>query len=293
MLDAGSKILRILAEEHRCAEGTVSGMRRRVYEILTGPRPDDRLGRVISYALLALIAANVIASVLETDVEIRARAPELFDVFELVSVVVFTAELVLRVWSCTADPDFADGIRGRLRLLGRPMSVIDILAIAPFYIALLSPAVLDLRFLRALRLLRLFRMLRIRRVASAFSTLVRVITSRRAELGVTLAFVIVATLVAAGAMFVVERGEPGTQFTSIPRAMWWGICTVTTVGYGDIVPVTAVGRFIAGIVAFVGICAIALPVGILSSGFVDEINRKNRDVTIAAGVCTTCGRALE
>jgi voltage-gated potassium channel len=269
------------------------GMRRRVYEILTEPRPEDRFGRAISYALLVLIAANVVASVLETDREIRAHAPAFFYYFERFSVAVFTIELVLRVWSSSADPQFADGIRGKLRVLASPMSIVDILAIAPFYVALLFPGLLDLRFLRVLRLLRLFRMLRIRRVAAAFSTLVRVIASRRAELGVTLAFVVVATLLSAGAMYVAERGEPATQFTSIPRAMWWGICTVTTVGYGDIVPATAIGRFIAGVVAFIGICAIALPVGILSSGFVDEINRRNREAMNEGTVCATCGRALE
>ena len=263
-------------------------MRRRVYEILTEPRPDDRVGRVISFALLALIAANVVASVVETDAEIRASAPQFFHDFELVSVVIFTIELVLRFWSCSADPELGGGLRARLRLALRPMSIVDVLAIVPSLFELLMHGLFDLRFLRVLRLLRVFRMLRVPRVSRAFSTLVRVITSRRAELGITLAFVIVATLVAAGVMYLVERGEAGTQFTSIPRAMWWAICTVTTVGYGDLVPMTAVGRFVAGVVAFIGICAIALPVGILSSGFVDEINRKNREA-ITSPPCPCCG----
>jgi voltage-gated potassium channel len=268
-------------------------MRRRVYEILTGPRADDRLGRAISFGLLALIALNVIASVLETDAAIYAQAPRLFHYFERVSLVVFTVELLLRFWSCSSDPAFGRGVRGRLRLAMRPMSVVDILAIAPSYAELLLPGFFDLRFLRALRLLRIFRMLRVPRVSRAFNTLARVIMSRRTELGITLAFVAIATLIAAGAIFLVERHEANTQFTSIPRAMWWAICTVTTVGYGDIVPLTALGRVIAGVVTFVGICAIALPVGILSSGFVDEINQRNREKLATGSICSTCGRVCE
>lgn len=226
--------------------------------------------------LLLLIAANVIASILETEPEWELRGHAFFVGFEWFSVAVFSVEYGLRLWSCTADPRFAMPVRGRLRLMLRPMSLVDLAAILPFYLELLLPGTLDLRFLRALRLLRFFRLLRSSRIANAFSMMVRVLQGKRVELAVSFAIVVVAMLVAAGALYVAERNEPGTPFTSIPRSMWWAVETISTIGYGDMIPTTAVGRVVAGLVAIIGICAVALPVGIVSSGFIDEINRSKQ-----------------
>lgn len=261
-------------------------MRRRVYEILHNPRPGDTLGRVVSVALLVLIAVNVGANVIETDAEIAARAPELFRSFEIASVIVFTIEYVLRIWSAVEDPRFA-GSFGHLRAALRPMTIIDLLAFAPFYITLIGPSSIDLRYLRVLRLLRIFRLLRSRHISDAFTMLARVIQGKRAEIGVTLAVVAAAMLLSAGAMYMVEHQQPNTQFTSIPRAMWWAIVTVTTIGYGDMVPSTPLGQVLGGFVGFLGICALALPVGILSSGFIEEINRKQQ--AMGPHLCPKCG----
>jgi voltage-gated potassium channel len=261
-------------------------MRRRVYEILNNPRPGDTLGRAISFGLLLLIAANVTANVLETDAEIEALSPEFFRAFEVVSVAVFTIEYLLRVWSAAEDPRFA-GLAGRLTAASRPMALVDLAAFAPFYITLLSPTALDLRYLRVLRLLRIFRLLRSRHIADAFSMLARVIQGKKAEIGVTLAVVGAAMLLSAGLMYLVEHDQPDSLFTSIPRSMWWAIITITTIGYGDMVPTTALGKVLGGFVGFLGICALALPVGLLSSGFIEEINRKDSEK--AARPCPRCG----
>lgn len=271
---------------------SLEAVRQRIYEIVTSPRPDDRLGRAISFGLMLLIATNVVASILETDAEIRARAPGLFANFERVSLAVFTTEYVLRVWSCTVDPRFSHPVTGRLRMLVTPMLLVDFLAIGPTYVDLFLPGTLDLRFLRVLRLMRLFRLFRFGRLGGAFMTLVRVIQAKRTELGVTLAFVAVATVVAAGAIYWFEHDEPDTQFTSIPRAMWWSIVTITTVGYGDMVPQTMPGHLIGAFVAFVGICALALPVGILSSGFIEELARAKAEPAPTAATCPHCGGEL-
>ena len=266
---------------------TTSRARARVYEVLTNPPPGDTMGRVIGFAIMLLIAGNVTASILETDVDLARRAPEFFQWFERISVAVFTVEYLARLWASSADPRFGPGIRGRLRMALTPMALVDLAAIAPFYVDLISPGAVDLRFLRVLRLLRLFRLLRIRRLSESLAMLGRIASSKRAELGVTLGVVVVAVLLSAGAMYLVERSQPSTQFTSIPRAMWWAICTVTTVGYGDMVPTSPPGQAIAGFVAFIGICALALPVGILSSGFIDEINR--RKSLLGVNACPHCG----
>jgi voltage-gated potassium channel len=263
-------------------------MRRRIYEILTNPRSDDLTGRIVSFGMLLLIAANVVMSVLETDAELAMRAPKLFFWFERASVAIFTLEYIARLWSCTTDPRFSASWKARLRLAVRPMSLVDLMAIAPFYFELFLPGTLDLRFLRALRLLQLFRLFRFGRLAGALAMLVRVVRTKRAELGVTLAVVGIAVLMAAGAIYTVEHDEPKTMFTSIPRAMWWSVVTITTVGYGDMTPTTPIGQVIGGVVAFIGICALALPVGILSTGFFDELNRVERS-SPAIRACPHCG----
>lgn len=260
-------------------------VRRRIYEILNTPRPGDTLGRVIGLLLLLLIAANVAANIIETDAEIAASAPSFFRSFEIASVVIFTLEYVLRIWSAVEEPRFS-GRFGRLKMALSPMALIDLAAFAPFYLTLFAPTALDFRYLRVLRLLRIFRLLRSRRVSESFSMLARVLQAKRVEIGVTIAVVAAAMLLSAGAMYMVEHQQPGTQFTSIPRTMWWAIVTITTIGYGDMVPSTPLGQLIGGFVGFLGICALALPVGILSSGFIEEVNRKS---TTAVQTCPNCG----
>lgn len=264
-------------------------LRRRVHEILTSHGPHDGLGRVVNGLLLLLIGANVVANVVETDREIAARAPGFFASFEAVSVAVFAVEYVLRLWAATVDPRFAHPVWGRVRFALRPTSLVDLMVIAPYYVYLLLPGSVDLRFLRAVRLLRIARLFRSERLRAVFATLGRVLHAKRTELAVTLVLVTLAVLVSAGAIYLVEHREPGTPFTSIPRAMWWAVVTITTVGYGDMAPATPLGQLIGGVVAFVGICAIALPVGILSSGYVEEVNRAR---TAESHRCPHCGGAL-
>ena len=124
-------------------------VRRRVHDILTSHGPHDRFGRVVNGLLLLLIGANVVANVLETDREIAARAPGFFAGFEAVSLVVFTVEYVLRLWAATADPRFAHPVWGRARFALRPSCLVDLLVLAPYYVYLLLPGSVDLRFLRA------------------------------------------------------------------------------------------------------------------------------------------------
>src|SRR5688572_32459839 len=104
-------------------------MKRRIYEILTNTRPHDRVGRIVSFALMTLIALNVVACIIETDAAIRTRLGPVLDGFEIFSLVVFTIEYILRIWSCTADPRFAGTVSGRVRMMLTPMALIDLVAI--------------------------------------------------------------------------------------------------------------------------------------------------------------------
>lgn len=266
-------------------------MRRRVFEILTTPRPDDRLAKIINVALLLLIAANVVANIVETDAELARQGAAFFRWFEIISVAVFTVEYVLRLWSCTASPAVGGRVSSRLRQALRPMTLIDLVAIAPFYLDLLVPGGIDLRFLRVMRLMRLMRLFRVGPVSAGFARLGRVIMAKRVELGVSMSVVAVATVLAAGGMYLVEHHEEGSPFTSIPRAMWWSVVTITTVGYGDMTPVTPLGKTLGSLVALIGVCSLALPVGIISSGYITEPEPEDEDDEEPTQ-CPHCGRVV-
>lgn len=250
----------------------MAGLKRRVYEILVEPPEGDRLANGVSLGILALIAANVIVSVAETEPELAAAWPRFFYWFEVFSVAVFTVEYVGRLWSCTADDRYAGAIAGRFRIAREPMSIIDLLAIAPFYVQALVPG-LDLRFVRALRLFRLFRVFKVGRYAESFVMIAKVFKDKREELAISVVIVLIAVILASSVMWLCENEAQPEAFRSVPSGMWWAIITITTIGYGDVSPVTGAGKVVGGIIAFLGVCIFALPVGILGSAFLDEVQR--------------------
>ena len=261
--------------------------RRRTYELLEREVGSTRLDLAFDLFITALIVTNVCAVTLETVRWIEQPLHPFFVGFEIFSVAVFSAEYVLRLWSCPADPRYADGWRGRLRYARSPMPLIDLLAVAPFYLEFVA---FDLRFVRALRLFRLFRIFKLARYADSMRTLGVVLRSRREELLVTLFVVFVLLVFASSAMYYVENEAQPEQFSSIPAAMWWGAATLTTVGYGDIYPVTTAGRVLGAAIAVLGVGLFALPTGILASAFTEELQKKRRRERL---VCPHCGEEIE
>jgi voltage-gated potassium channel len=261
-------------------------MRRRVFTLLSTAESGDRASRMVDVFLAVLIVANVLAAIFQTVESLYQAWHVWFDAFEIASVAVFTAEYALRIWSCTTDPRYRSPIGGRLRFALTPLLLIDLLAIAPFYLS--SVITLDLRMLRAVRLVRLLRVLKIARYSESLQVLGRVLVAKRQELLVTLVPVGVLLVIASTLMYYTERDAQPDQFSSIPAAMWWGVATLTTVGYGDVFPVTAAGKVIAAFIALLGIGLFALPAGILGSGFVEELQRKRQPPE----QCPHCGRSL-
>jgi len=266
--------------------GRIMRLKRRIFEVVEVAGAGDKLSRAFDVFIVSLITLNVVAIIMETVDPIRRACPEAFSVFEVMSVVMFSAEYALRVWSCTAYPDYSRPIGGRLRFAARPLLVVDLLAVLPFYLPFVG---LDLRFLRALRLFRLFRIAKLGRYSTALQTLGRVLVAKKAELGVTLFTLLLLLVVASCMMYYAEADAQPGKFSSIPAAMWWGVATLTTVGYGDVYPVTAAGKAVAAIIAILGIGMFALPAGILGSGFVAEIQRRRS----APRKCPHCGKDVE
>jgi voltage-gated potassium channel len=230
---------------------------------------NNKASRLIGVSLVALIAANVAAVVLESVPSLREQYAQGFHWFEIVSVVIFTVEYVIRVALCCSDKKYAGPLTGRLKYMLSPMAVIDLLAILPFYLPMFF--VLDLRFLRALRLLRVVRIFKLGRHSDALRMLSRVFSRKKEELSICVFAVLLLLIIVSSVMFHVEHDAQPDQFSSIPATMWWGVATLTTVGYGDIYPITALGKMLAAVMALLGVGLFALPAGILASGFAEEI----------------------
>ena len=252
--------------------------RHKAYVVLEGGRTGGIIGHAVEGILITLIVSNVLAYTLQSISSVDARFGGFFSILEWVSVAIFTVEYLARLWTAPEDPTTPKGeMRGRIAFALRPMMVIDFLSIAPAYIALFIPFV-DLRFLRLIRLLRL---LKIARYSPALSTLAQVLAEERRALYGTVLLLLIAMVFAAAAMHVVEGGDPtaNVAFKTMPGSMYWAITTLTTVGYGDVTPTTWLGRFISGITMIVGLGLFALPVGIVATGFVNSIHRRDFVVT--------------
>ena len=248
--------------------------------------PVSRVGRVVSASLAVLIVLNIVALVVGTVEEIHQISPRAFLVFEAVSVGVFTVEYLFRVWSCTRDPRFARPVLGRLKFMVSPLALVDLLAILPFYAAVFNLTGLDLRVLRAARLVG--RIARLGRYATGIRTLAFVVQAKKSELLSVITVLLLLLLLSSSLVFYAEHGAQPDKFSSIPETMWWGIITLTTVGYGDVYPVTVIGRVLAGVMAILGIGLFALPAGILGSGFIEAIQRNPE----TPGVCPHCGERI-
>jgi voltage-gated potassium channel len=250
--------------------------RLKVHDILEVGGDAHPAGRIVNGFLVALIIANGIAFTAETVDSVYARWGPQLDAFNTFSVMVFTVEYVLRLWSSVEIPllHHLPHWRARLKFAMRPMMIIDLLAILPWYIHAVVP--IDLR---VLRMLRLFRLLKLVRYSPALQTLKRVVAHEwRALLGALLSMMIL-LLFAATMIYFLERDAQPQNFGSIPASAWWALETLTTVGYGDVTPITALGKVFGGIVMLFGLCMFALPVAIIATGFSQESARHEFVVT--------------
>jgi voltage-gated potassium channel len=251
-------------------------LRHRLYEILEQGAVGSRMGVIVGRALMLLVVINLAAVTLESVPEVGAKYRALFLAIETVSLTMFTLEYALRLWVAVEhEPHrhFRPG-RARWRYALSPAGLIDLLTVLPFWLAFVAP-----NELRVVLVFRVFRFLKLARYSPSMRSLLDVIrTERRALFGCLVIFA-GATLIAATVMHVAERGAQPDKFGSIPEAMWWAIVTLGTVGYGDVVPITPLGRMIAAVTICAGFIMIALPIGIVATGFSREIHRRDFVVT--------------
>ena len=258
-------------------------MIRTLYDILE-EAPGSRVGKYLSLFLAMLIALNVVVLIIGTIPDIEDYAVHrTFWLVEVVTISIFTTEYALRLAVCTVDPKYRHPVFGRLRYALTPMALIDLAAIVPFYVLLVGVSGnVDLRFLRAVRLIS--RLMKLGGHSSGLAKLAHVFYVKRRELATVLSVLGFLLVVASSLMYFVEHAEQPENFSSIPTTMWWGIVTLTTVGYGDLAPITPSGRILAAVIAVLGIGMFALPAGILGAGFIEGMSRKT---------CPHCGQPLE
>jgi voltage-gated potassium channel len=251
-----------------------SKTRRRVFEILEVVNPEDFTTRVFFVFITTLIIANVFAVMLDTVEDLHIKYYDVFWRFEVFSVGVFTLEYLLRIWSCIENVNFRSPITGRLKFGFTPLALVDLFAILPFYLPLLIP--FDLRFIRILRLFRVFRVLKVGRYSEAMKTVSDVVKKTKEEVVTSIFILLILLMIVSTLMYYAEHEAQPQKFRNVFDAMWWAIITLTTVGYGDIYPVTLIGKILASIAAILGIGMFAIPAGILASGFLEEIQKKRR-----------------
>lgn len=260
-------------------------LKQRIYEILETHSGEDKPGQLFKFFITALIVTSTLSVILETVPYLADRYQLFFHWFEIFTITIFTIEYAARLWSCTTDSELAHPITGRIRMALRPLTLVDLLAIAPFYFPLFGA--LDLRFMRSLRLLRLLRLFKLGRYSDSLHIMGRVFRAKKGELSVTLFVASILLIIVSSLMFFIENSAQPDKFSSIPAAMWWGMATLTTIGYGDIFPITLAGKVLGSFSALIGIGMFALPAGILGSAFMEEINKRN-----LPKICPHCKKAL-
>jgi len=251
----------------------IKRIRRMVYDVLQNDDHDTTLSRYVDYFLIFLIMTNVAAVIAESVDQWYYPYQSYFDGFENFSIVVFSIEYLLRFWSVAeAKPDNTTW-RQRFNWMRSPSALVDLIAIAPAFFNFF--VTIDLRFLR---ILRLFRILKLTRYFASLRILLVVISKERGSFQAVIFILIIMIVTASSGIYLVENHAQPEEFESIPKAMWWAVVTLTTVGYGDVIPVTMAGKILGAIITILGVGLAALPAGILATGLANELNQRREEL---------------
>ena len=247
-------------------------IQKRTSQLLSKGNVADKPSQYVDMILFILIVLNIAAVCLESVKHIGNEYKVAFNAFEFFSVVIFSIEYVLRVWSAPARNDLGNSTNfiKRMKYIFSFTGLIDFLAIIPSILPYFFGG-LDLRWLRVLRLLRL---LKISNYSSALEDFFSAIKADWRSFSAALYLMVIALFLSSALMYIAEHDSQPEKFSSIPETMWWGLITLTTVGYGDVSPVTPLGKIIGAFTAIMGVCTVALLTGIVASAFANQRAQK-------------------
>lgn len=271
-----------------------SKLKRRIFAIIQPAEDGNVASRIFDLAIMVLIFASVASVFIATFALPRGVIRWLIR-FEIISVAIFTVEYLLRMW--TSDLLYSELSRGRafVKYVFSPMAIIDLVAILPFYLPMILP--INLIGIRAIRLVRLLRIFKMNRYSDALVSIGDVFKNKLREITASLFFVFLLLIIASLLIYYAEHDAQPDNFANAFSGLWWAVATLTTVGYGDIYPITAAGRILGAFIAIMGIGVVAIPTGILSSGFVELLEKqkeadKDKESGDEVKFCPYCGKKL-
>lgn len=267
-------------------------MKRKIFNIINSDSGTPSFAsKIFDVSIITLIILNVVTIIIDT-FDIPEWLNTVMTWIEIVSVIIFTIEYFLRIWVADMVYPKMSPLRARLKYIFSFMAIIDLLAILPFYVPFLIP--IDLRVLRMLRIIRLLRIFKINRYTTALSTIANVFKRKQHQLLSSMAVVIILMIIAAVLMYNIENEAQPDAFDNAMSALWWAVATLTTVGYGDVYPVTILGKILSAVIAILGIGLVAVPTGILSSGFVESMEEeKQKAEDDEKCYCPYCGKKIK
>ena len=245
--------------------------RKRIWTLLEPANENDKLSKIVDIFLVSLIFFNILSVILETVDVLYLSYKNYFRYFEYFSVIIFSLEYISRLWACIENKKSDEtNLKARFRYVFSFSAIVDAIAILPSLLAFIFPTV-DLRFVRALRI---FRLLKFSRYSNSINNLLLVLWDQRKSFGAAFFILFIVLIISSSGMYLVEKDVQPEKFGSIPQAMWWSIVTLTTVGYGDVSPVTPLGKVIGAFTAIMGVCTVALLTGIVATSFSNQRTRK-------------------
>lgn len=264
-------------------------LKTKIYHLVEKGSHGRRMNKFFDYFIMALILISVFVIIFESFPEINAELVIAFQIFNVFSIIIFTIEYLMRVYVSDLTHPSSSRLKSALKFIFSAYGLIDLLAIIPFYLPMLIKT--DLRFLRILRLIRFLRVLKINRYNNSLNIIGEVIREKKAELAVTGFVTILILFLASFLMYYVEGEHQPEQFAHIIASFWWAVATLTTVGYGDVYPITGLGKVISGFIAIMGIGIVALPTGLISAGFMSKIEKLRQNDTNEQ--CPHCGKDID
>jgi len=268
-----------------------SKLQQRVYEYIRDDGKGGSVNSIISSTIMFIIIISVILVILETFEGFSSGVKQTFYYIEMIAVIIFTIEYLLRIWVAPYKYPEMSSFRARIKYIRSPMAVIDILAVIPFYLPLLIP--MNLMALRALRLLRLLRLLKMNRYTNGLSSIAQVLHRKGPQLLSSMFAVLLLMIIASLIVHAVEYEAQPDAFSNAFSGLWWAMATLTTVGYGDIYPVTVLGKLVGAIIALLGIGLIAIPTGIISAGFMENMTEEKESEGAKKHFCPYCGEKID